>query len=99
MPDDKKIEDEMKKLSERLRERDEAERKKAQKEFRAAMDKDTAGTVLNLFNITQAQYAGLQNQLDSVNPLAPLVRAVGELNVRVTAIEQALRGKAEEPNE
>lgn len=88
MPDEK-LEQEMKELTEKLRDRDEAERKKAVKEFRTAMGKDTAGTVLSMFQSIQAQIA-LQGQIiDATNPLAPVMRAISNIEARLTALEAA----------
>jgi len=87
---DEKLEREMKEMTEKLRARDEAERKKAEKEFRAAMQKDTAGTVLSIFQSIQAQIA-LQGQIiDATNPLATLMRAISNIEARQAALEAAL---------
>lgn len=89
MPDEK-LEQEMKAMTEKLRARDEVERKKAEKEFRAAMQKDTAGTVLAMFQNLQAQIA-LQGQvIDATNPLAPIMRAISNIEARQAALEAVL---------
>ena len=86
MPDEK-LEQEMKDMTEKLRARDEVERKKAEKEFRAAMQKDTAGTVLTMFQGIQTQIA-LQGQIiDATNPLAPLMRAISNIEARLAMLE------------
>jgi len=98
MPDEK-LEQEMKVLYEKLKKRDEAERKRAEQEFRAAMGKDTAGTVLGLFQLTQTQIAGLQGQIDATNPLVPMMRGMAEIGARLSAIEAAFARAAEKAKE
>ena len=86
MPDEK-LDQQVKELSEKLRKRDEAGRKKAEQDWRKAMERDTAGTTLGMFQLHQAQIASLQGQIDAVNPLAPVIRAITEIGTRLAALE------------
>lgn len=92
MPDEK-LEKEIKDVAERLKKRDEEGRKKGEQEFRRAMDKDTAGTVLGMFQMVNAQIANLQAQIDATNPLAPVLRGLAEIGARVANIEVAVFAK------
>lgn len=83
---DKKV----KEIVEAQKERDEEARKKAEKEFRETMRKDTAGTVLSMFQGTQAQIANLQAQIDATNPLAPVMRAINAMAAKMGEIDQRL---------
>jgi hypothetical protein len=74
-------------VSEKLKKRDDADQKKAEKEFRAKMAKDTAGHVMDSFRVVAAQLQDLQTQIDATNPMAPIIRVVGELSVKLTEIE------------
>jgi len=100
------LDKQMLEVTEKLKKRDEADLKKSEKEFRASMAKDTAGHVLKITRITQNQLSDLQAQIDSANPLVPVIRAIGEISVKMTemmaqqdAVEQrivALEGGASE---
>ncbi len=94
MPD--VLEQEIKDVAGKLKKRDELERKKGEQEFRKAMSKDTAGTVMGMFQLLQAQIASLQAQLDATNPLAPLMRGLAEVGTRVANIEAVLFAKVKE---
>jgi len=85
-----KLEEQIKKISEQLQKRDEEERKKAEQKWREEMDRDTAGTTLKMFGLLSMQVANLQSQIDATNPLAPAIRAIAELGVRVANIEKAI---------
>lgn len=92
---DESLERQVRETTARLQERDEAEAKRMEGEWRKAMERDTAGHVFGMFRLLQAQIASLQAQLDAANPLAAVMRTVADLNARLTAIETALaaRGK------
>jgi len=90
------FEEQIKKISEKMQKRDEEERKKAEQEWRKEMDRDTAGTTLKMFGLLSMQIANLQSQIDTMNPLAPVARAVAELGVRMTNIEQAILAASKE---
>lgn len=91
---DEKLEQQAKDVAEKLKKRDELERKKGEAEFRKAMDKDTAGTVMGMFQLQQTQLAGLQAQIDATNPLAPLMREVANIGARLAALEAAVFAKS-----
>jgi len=90
------FEEQIKKISEKMQKRDEEERKKAEQEWRKEMDRDTAGTTLKMFGLLSMQIANLWSQIDATNPLAPVARAVAELGVRMTNIEQAILAASKE---
>lgn len=81
------LEAQVKEITEKFRARDEAERKKAEQEWRKAMDRDTAGHTLKMFQYAEARFADLQAQLDASNPLLAMMRA---LNTRLLAIENVI---------
>lgn len=88
MGDDKeRLERQVKEITEKLHVRDEAERKKAEQEWRKAMDRDTAGHMLKMFQYAEARFADLQAQFDASNPIVAMLRG---LNARLTAIENAI---------
>lgn len=74
-------------ISKKLQERDEMTRKEAEKEWRKAMEHDTAGHMLGVFQLAQAQLANIQAQIDATNPLAPVIRGIAALDARVATIE------------
>lgn len=89
MPDEK-LDQQIKDVAEKMKKRDELERKKGEQEFRKAMDKDTAGTVMRMFQLQQTQIAGMQAQIDATNPLAPLMREVANLGARIATLEATI---------
>jgi len=82
--------EQIKTIQEKLKERDDAALKQAEKEFRATMEKDTAGTVLGIFRGIQVQLASIQAQLDASNPLVPLMRAFNATTAKLTEIDARL---------
>ena len=85
---DEKLEQQIKEINEKLRARDEAEAKKIEQEWRKATEQDTAGHTFKIFQLQQAQIANLQAQIDTSNPLAPVLRGIADLNARLAAIER-----------
>jgi len=83
----------MEAISRELRRRDEEALKRAEREWRQAMERDTAGHVFRMFQYVEARLADLQAQLDASNPVLPALR---DLDARLAAIEAALRPKEEE---
>lgn len=84
------LDKEMAEITEKLKKRDAADQKKSEKEFRDAMAKDTAGHMMAAFRAVAEQLNDLQSQIDASNPMAPVIRAIGELSVKLTETEQRL---------
>lgn len=72
------LDKQMQEMTTKLQKRDANELKKAEKDWRESMGKDTAGHTLNMFRVMQSQIADLQAQIDATNPLAPVLRSLGE---------------------
>lgn len=97
MVDDKeKLERQVKEITEKLRVRDEADRKKAEQEWRKAMERDTAGHTLKMSQYFEARLTDLQAQIDASNPIMAMTRG---LNARLAAIENALSATGEKAEE
>ena len=88
MPED--LKKQVEEISKKLKERDEAAIKESEKGFRAAMTKDTAGTVLGLFQRVQAQIAALDAQLVATNPLVSVLRGMDALGMKLVEIDGRL---------
>jgi hypothetical protein len=88
MPED--LKKQVEEISRKLKEQDEAAIKEGEKEFRAEMTKDTAGTVIRLFSRVQAQLAVLDAQLVATNPLVSVLRGMDTLGMRLAEIEERL---------
>jgi len=93
---DETLERQMENITKKLQERDEAERKKIEQEWRKAMERDTAGHLLGIFQFIQTQIANLQAQIDATSPIASLVRGIAELNMRLVALETAIKKMEEQ---
>jgi signal transduction histidine kinase len=87
---EKNLDQQMKELAEKVRQRDETERKKIEQEWRKGMEKDTAGTTFKMFQSQQAQIGNLQAQLDAAYPLGPVIRALNEIGARLITLETAV---------
>jgi len=97
MVDDKeKLERQVKEITEKLRARDEAERKNAEQEWRKAMERDTAGHTLKMSQYFEARLTDLQAQLDASNPIVAMMRGMA---ARLTAIENAISAAGKEAEE
>lgn len=81
------LETQIQEMNDKLKKRDDTEQKKIEKEFRAKMAKDTAGHVMESLRAVALQLTDLQAQIDATNPMAPIIRAVGELSVKLTELE------------
>jgi len=81
------LERQLREISEKLRQKDEAELKKVEQEWRQAMSRDTAGHVFQMFQYLEARLADLQAQIDLLHPEFAMARSLG---ARLSAIEAAL---------
>jgi chromosome segregation ATPase len=83
--------DELKKqvadIQAKLKAKDEEARKTMESAFREKMSKDTAGTVMEMFQVTQAQIASLQQQIDQSSPIPALVRGLNAIAQRQGTLE------------
>lgn len=67
----------------KLQAQDEATRKTMESTFREKMGKDTAGTVMEMFQTIQTQIIALGQTIDVANPLLPAMRALNERLARI----------------
>lgn len=67
-----------------------AEQRKAEQEFRAACDKDTAGTLLNFMAFARAQFEAIQSQLDAAFPIGALTRAIDAVAAQLAEMDRRL---------
>lgn len=81
---DKQVEE----ITAKLREKDESERKKAEQEWRASMQKDTAGHTLEAFRMQQSQIAELSTMIEITSPLVVVHRVLRNVAVRLDALEK-----------
>lgn len=68
----------------------EAERKKAEREFRAKCSKDTAGALIEFLALNRTQVESLQAQIDTIYPIGALARTVDAVVAKVTDIDRRL---------
>lgn len=87
---DENLKKQVEEISAKLKERDEAAIKESEKEFRAAIQKDTAGTILGLFSRMQAQLAVMDAQQVATNPLISVMRGLNALGARLESIDAHL---------
>jgi hypothetical protein len=93
---DEDLERQVKDIAEKLRKRDEGEIRKAEQEWRSAMERDTAGETWKTFKFLQEQIAALDNLIITTNPLAMLARQIAELDARISALEMSMFAKSQE---
>lgn len=80
-------------LADLAREREpqiEAERKKAEREFRKACEKDTAGKLMEIAALNRTQFESIQTQIDTIYPLGALARTVDAVVAKITEIDNRL---------
>jgi hypothetical protein len=93
---DEGLERQVQEIAEKLQKRDEGEIRKAEQEWRSAMERDTAGETWKMFKFLQEQIAALDNLIITTNPFAMLARQIAELDARVLTLEMSMFAKSQE---
>jgi succinyl-CoA synthetase beta subunit len=93
---DEGLERQVQEIAEKLQKRNEGEIRKAEQEWRSAMERDTAGETWKMFQSLQGVIAALDALVLATNPLVALARQIAELDARVSTLEMSMFAKSQE---